>query len=122
MKNQIRPQPGQLIKEKCTACRADSPAVSDEEVKILLPVVMDWKLIEENGTKKLDRSFRFSTFKDAMAFTSKIASLAEDEGHHPRIVTEWGAVRVTWWTHKIRNLHRNDFLMAIKSTDIFNNL
>ena len=122
MTNPIKPKTGQLINEKCTACNANSVAVSDEELKFLLPVITDWKLIEENGTKKLDRLFQFSTFKDAMAFTNKIASLAEEEGHHPRIVTEWGAVRVTWWTHKIRNLHRNDFLMAIKSTNIFENL
>ena len=122
MTHQNRPQPSQLIKEKCTPCRADSPAVSDKELTTLLPVVKDWGLIEENGIKKLDRLFRFSTFNDAMMFTNKIALLAENEGHHPRIVTEWGRVRVTWWTHKIRNLHRNDFLMAIKSTDIFEKL
>ena len=55
-------------------------------------------------------------------FTNKIALLADEEGHHPRIVTEWGRVRLTWWTHKIRNLHRNDFLMAVKSSDIFESL
>jgi len=42
-------------------------------------------------------------------------SLAEAEGHHPAMLTEWGRVTVTWWTHKIRGLHRNDFVMAAKT-------
>ena len=41
--------------------------------------------------------------------------LAEAEGHHPALLTEWGRVTVTWWTHKIRGLHRNDFIMAAKT-------
>ena len=44
-----------------------------------------------------------------LSFTDSVGALAEEQGHHPRIVTEWGRVTVTWWTHKIRNLHRNDF-------------
>lgn len=50
-----------------------------------------------------------------MDFTSKVGEIAEADGHHPRIVTEWGRVAVTWWTHKIRNIHRNDFIMAAKT-------
>ena len=111
-----------LIDEKCVACRADSLAVSIEELNSLLPLAANWELIEENGIRKLDRIFRFPTFTEAMIFTNKIALLADEEGHQPRIVTEWGRVRLTWWTHKIRNLHRNDFLMAVKSSDIFESL
>ena len=122
MCNQDRTHSSRLINEKCTACRADSPAVSDEELNSLLPLIANWEFIEENGIRKLDRIFRFPTFTEAMIFTNKIASLAEEEGHHPRIVTEWGRVRLTWWTHKIRNLHRNDFLMAVKSSDVFKSL
>ena len=110
-----------LVMEKCMACKSDSPIVGNEEMETLLPAAENWQLISENGIRKLDRLFRFSTFTDAMAFSNKIALVAEDEGHHPRIVTEWGRVRVTWWTHKIRNLHRNDFLMAIKTNAIFQN-
>ena len=44
-----------------------------------------------------------------------IAELAEAEGHHPALLTEWGKVTVSWWTHKIRGLHRNDFIMAAKT-------
>ena len=54
-----------------------------------------------------------------MEFTNRVGAMAEEEGHHPRLVTEWGRVKVTWWTHKIRNLHRNDFVMAAKSDALY---
>lgn len=66
-----------------------------------------------------DRVFRFPDFARSLAFTSAVGDLAEGEGHHPRLVTEWGRVTVTWWTHKIRNLHRNDFIMAAKADEAY---
>jgi 4a-hydroxytetrahydrobiopterin dehydratase len=45
----------------------------------------------------------------------QVGQIAEEEGHHPSILTEWGRVTVTWWTHKIKGLHRNDFIMAAKT-------
>ena len=109
----------QLIQERCVACRADSPHVTDDEVAELHPQVSDWKLIEENGIRKLDRVLPFSNFVRALDFTRVVGNLAEAEGHHPRLVTEWGRVTVTWWTHKIRDLHRNDFVMAAKTDQLY---
>jgi 4a-hydroxytetrahydrobiopterin dehydratase len=63
----------------------------------------------------LERLFHFPSFADALAFTNWVGAIAEDEGHHPALLTEWGQVTVTWWTHKIRGLHRNDFIMAAKT-------
>jgi 4a-hydroxytetrahydrobiopterin dehydratase len=48
-----------------------------------------------------------------------VGAAAEEEGHHPRLTTEWGKVAVTWWTHKIKNLHKNDFIMAAKTDAIY---
>ena len=109
----------QLVQEKCVACRADSPHVTDQEVGELQPQVPDWKIIVEDGIRKLDRVFRFTSFAQALAFTNSVGDLAESEGHHPRLVTEWGRVTVTWWTHKIRDLHRNDFIMASKTNQLY---
>jgi 4a-hydroxytetrahydrobiopterin dehydratase len=64
---------------------------------------------------RLERVFHFRSFADALAFTNRVGSIADDEGHHPALLTEWGRVTVTWWTHKIRGLHRNDFMMAAKT-------
>ena len=108
-----------LTQEKCVACRSDSPHVTDEEIAELQPQVSDWKLILEDGIRKLERMFRLPNFAQALAFTNAVGNVAEAEGHHPRLVTEWGRVTITWWTHKIKDLHRNDFIMAAKSNDIY---
>jgi 4a-hydroxytetrahydrobiopterin dehydratase len=109
----------ELVQEKCVACRADSPRVTEEEIAELHPRVAEWELREENSVPQLQRSFRFRDFAQALAFTHSVGEAAEVEGHHQRIVTEWGKVTVAWWTHKIRGLHRNDFIMAAKTDHIF---
>ena len=70
---------------------------------------------EQAALLRLVRTFRVRTFADALALTQRVGELAESEGHHPAILTEWGKVTVSWWTHKIRGLHRNDFIMAAKT-------
>jgi 4a-hydroxytetrahydrobiopterin dehydratase len=104
-----------LSAERCVACRRDSPRVTDAEIVELRREVPDWQLVERDGIAQLQRLFPFSTFADALAFTNQVGALAEEEGHHPAPLTEWGRVTVTWWTHKIRGLHRNDFIMAAKT-------
>ena len=77
--------------------------------------VSGWQLLERDDIARLERVFHFPTFTAALAFTNRVGALAEAEGHHPALLTEWGRVTVTWWTHKIRGLHRNDFIMAAKT-------
>ena len=90
-----------------------------DEIAALRPQTPDWELIDGDSIPKLDRVFRFKDFAQALEFTNRVGELAEEEGHHPRLTTEWGRVRVSWWTHKIRNLHRNDFVMAAKKDGIY---
>ncbi len=108
-----------LIEQKCVACRSDAPHVTDEDVAELHPQVPEWTLLEENGVRKLQRVFRFSDFATALSFTVGVGEAAEAEGHHPLLVTDWGRVTVTWWAHKIRDLHRNDFIMAAKTDHLY---
>jgi 4a-hydroxytetrahydrobiopterin dehydratase len=104
-----------LIGMRCVACRGGEPTLTDDEVTALLPQVPGWEVIEIDGIRRLRRVFRFPDFAAALAFTDGVGALAEQEGHHPAVLTEWGRTTVTWWTHKIRGLHRNDFIMAAKS-------
>jgi 4a-hydroxytetrahydrobiopterin dehydratase len=104
-----------LTTMKCTACREGEPTVTDAEMADLLPQVPQWKVVERTGIKRLERIFKFKDFVQALAFTNRVGAAAEEEGHHPALLTEWGKVTVTWWTHKIRGLHRNDFIMAAKT-------
>ena len=109
----------ELTEQKCEACRVGAPSVTAEEINDFQPKIPDWRIIEEEGIPKLDRLFKFRSFKDAISFTDAVGAAAEEEGHHPRLTTEWGKVSVTWWTHKIRNLHKNDFIMAAKTDAIY---
>lgn len=108
-----------LTQEKCVACRADAPRVGDSETAELSRHIPQWEHPVRDGIPRLERTFRFKNFADAMSFTIKVGELAESEGHHPAILTEWGRVTVTWWTHAIRGLHRNDFIMAARTDAIY---
>ena len=108
-----------LIQQKCVACRADAPRVADDELPDLLKQIPDWQPVTDDSVLKLNKVFNFDNYLDAISFTNKIAQLAEDEDHHPAILLEWGRVEVTWWTHKIGGLHKNDFIAAAK-TDLLN--
>lgn len=108
-----------LTEMKCTACRGDSPRATDAEINEFMRVIPDWKIEERGGVKQLERVFQFDDFKQALDFTNRIGDLAEAEDHHPALLTEWGKVTVTWWTHKVKGLHQNDFIMAAKSDQAF---
>lgn len=104
-----------LATERCVACRRDAPLVTPEEIAELSPLVPEWKLVEVDGIARLERSFKVANFLEALAFTKRVGQLAEEEGHHPVLTTEWGRVKVVWYSKKIRGLHRNDFIMAAKT-------
>ena len=107
-----------LARENCVACRRDTPTVTDAEIPELHPQIPDWELVEESGIKRLRRVFCFDDFAQALEFTNRVGAAAEAEGHHPALLTEWGRVTVTWWTHTIKGLHRNDFIMAAKTDQL----
>ncbi len=110
---------GELAEKKCTACRGDEPTLTDAEIAELHPQVPEWQVLERQGIKRLERTFGFDNFAQALAFTNRVGEQAEEEGHHPALLTEWGKVTVTWWTHKIKGLHQNDFIMAARTDELF---
>jgi 4a-hydroxytetrahydrobiopterin dehydratase len=108
-----------LASEKCVACRGGEPALTDTEVYMMHPQVPEWQIKEVDAVKRLERVFKFKNFIEALAFTNKIGVIAEEEDHHPLIITEWGKVTVQWWTHVVKGLHKNDFIMAAKSDELY---
>jgi 4a-hydroxytetrahydrobiopterin dehydratase len=108
-----------LHQMKCVACRGGEPVLTDEEIAGLQPEVPEWQVKEVDGVKRLERVFKVKNFIEAIALTNKIGLIAEKEEHHPLIVTEYGRVTVDWWTHKIKGLHQNDFIMAAKTDQLF---
>ena len=114
--------PNELSQSTCEACRADANVLQEEEIQELLLQIPSWTVCEEENIKRLICSFAFLTYEDSVKFTNEVAKLAKREDHHPEIFLEWGKVTVTWWSHKIKGLHNNDFICASKTDDLFKEL
>lgn len=84
----------------------------------MLGQLRGWSIIEQESVPRLQRSFKFRNFVEALAFTNEVGRIAEEAQHHPLLITEWGNVTVQWWTHAIRGLHRNDFILAARVDEI----
>ncbi len=104
---------------KCVPCRRDMPPLDQVQIASLMPEVPEWQVLDVEGVFRLQRVFKFKDFNEALAFTNRVGALAETENHHPAILTEWGRVTVTWWTHAIRGLHQNDFIMAARTDALY---
>ena len=107
-----------LSKLKCVACRGGEPTLTEAQIVEFQPQVPEWQVREVDGIHRLERVFKLKNFAEAMEFTNKVGAIAEAEDHHPLITTEWGRVTVQWWTHKIRGLHQNDFIMAARTDQL----
>jgi 4a-hydroxytetrahydrobiopterin dehydratase len=105
----------ELSNKQCEPCRIDSPQVTEEQARKLLAEIHNWEFIKLDGMNRLRKTYTFQNFVEAVSFTNKVAEISEEEGHHPAILTEWGKVTVEWWTHKIKGVHANDFVMAAKT-------
>jgi len=102
-----------LADKKCVPCEGSVPPMNKEEAAKLLDEVNDWELLEED-VLKLQKKFKFKDFKEAISFVNKVADLAESEGHHPNLAINWNKVTFTLYTHAIKGLSENDFIMAAK--------
>ncbi len=107
-----------LYQKTCEPCRTGAAPMTKEEMEKQKALLQGWDLIESQGMKKLQKTFKFKNFRQALAFTNKAGELAEKEDHHPAILTEWGKVTITFHTHKVKGLHMNDFIMAAKTDQL----
>ena len=108
----------QLTNQMCEACREGAPKVSDQQAEELLALLDGWQIVQKKDISQLLKAYDFSNFVEAQHFANQVGDLAEQEGHHPALLVEWGRVTVRWWTHKIRGLHHNDFIMAAKTDSL----
>jgi 4a-hydroxytetrahydrobiopterin dehydratase len=108
-----------LMQMRCVRPRKVEPPLSDEAIAEFQPQVPGWQIVERDGIKQLERAFKFKNFVEALEFTNKVGDLAEEEDHHPALLIEWGRVTVTWWTHAVTGLHRNDFIAAAKTNGLY---
>lgn len=110
---------GELSEKACSVCVAGAPQAGEEEIQIALRELPAWSVINVSGTAQLTRAYKFKNFVGALEFANRIGALAEQYGHHPALLVEWGKVTVNWWTHKIKGLHENDLIMAAKTEKVF---
>src|SRR5262245_31042481 len=107
--------PWKLSLMKCEACRAGAPQVTHDEVAEHSQQTPGWHVVKDQEVNKLTKTFTFKDWAEAISFADRVGELAEEQGHHPALLVEWGRVNVSWWTHKIKGLHKNDFIMAAKT-------
>ena len=101
-----------LAEKTCTPCRGGVPPLTVEEAEAYRVQAPEWVLRDE--ATRIERTYRFRSFGDAFAFVRGAGELAEGEFHHPDISFGWGYATVSLRTKKIKGLHENDFIMAVK--------
>ncbi|MEE3169508.1 MAG: 4a-hydroxytetrahydrobiopterin dehydratase [Pseudomonadota bacterium] len=111
-----------LREHSCEACSPNAPKATEEEKQQLHKDVPDWEILEIDKEEQLHKVYKLKNFVKALEFTNKIGDLAEAENHHPVIVLEYGKVAVSWWSHEIGGLHKNDFILAARTDAAFNEL
>ena len=108
----------ELVQLQSSPVTADTPGLTELEIGQLIMKLPGWETHKKKGELRLEKSFHFEDFSQALTFTNRVGKLANEEDHHPAILTEWGKVTVIWWTHKIKGLHKNDFIMAAKTEQL----
>jgi len=109
----------ELAQEKCVPCESEIPPLTTDEITELQQELPQWEVIEAESIPRLKRTFEFKNFVKALEFTNAVGEISEEQGHHPLITLTWGEVTVEWWTHNIKGLHKNDFIMAAKTNDLY---
>jgi 4a-hydroxytetrahydrobiopterin dehydratase len=108
----------EIAQETCVPCKGGVRTLTEAEISKLQPQVPEWQVLDVNGVKRLRREFKFPDFRQALDFTCKVGEIAEREQHHPDIHLGYGKTMVEVWTHAIRGLHRNDFIVAAKIDEL----
>lgn len=112
-----------LSKMQCVPCSSpDAKCLPDEQANELLRQIPDWRIQEEDGVKQLTKVYRFPDFVKALEFAQLVGNHAEQNNHHPALLIEWGRTTVQWWSHKLKGLHQNDFIMAAHTDEIFSTM
>jgi len=105
-----------LNQQACIPCKGGIPPLTQVEAEAFRRQIPDWQLIDD--ATKLNRTFKSGDFASALAFVNAVGALAEAEDHHPDISFGWGYCEITIYTHKIKGLHENDFVLAAKISNL----
>ena len=112
----------ELASMTCVPCRGGELPLTQKQIREYLGSLPEWGIVEREGIPRLERRFGFPDFKQALSFTNQVGEMAEEVDHHPAILVTWGMAAVSWWTHVINGLHDNDFIMAARSDEKYQEL
>tara|TARA_B100000965_G_scaffold396890_1_gene412566 strand:- start:85 stop:435 length:351 start_codon:yes stop_codon:yes gene_type:complete len=104
-----------LQDKNCTPCRGGIPPLEISEIHKYLKKVDGWDVKKDhNEIYFLEKKFTFKNFSESQKFVNEVGNIAEKEGHHPDIFFGWGYAKIKVFTHAIKGLHENDFILAAK--------
>jgi 4a-hydroxytetrahydrobiopterin dehydratase len=106
---------GILATESLDTSKQGAKILAENDAQALLKSLEGWSLISVDGVRRAEKTYKFKDFQQALSFTNQVGALAEDAGHHPALLTEWGKTTVTWWSHDLGGVHRNDLIMAART-------
>lgn len=109
-----------LATESLDSTEKSAKVLSDQDITALMTGMDGWSQVIVEGVPRVEKVYSFKDFQQALTFTNQVGALAEDVGHHPALLTEWGKVTVTWWSHDLGGVHRNDLIMAARTERLRN--
>ena len=69
---------------------------------------MSWQISEN----RLQKSFKFKDFNQALSFINQVGEIAEMLNHHPKITNVYNLVELELWTHTKNNVTKLDHELA----------
>jgi 4a-hydroxytetrahydrobiopterin dehydratase len=100
-------------------CKKGTPSLTEAEYAPLLAQLPGWDVEQVDGVERLQRTFVFPDPSDAAAFSRFLSAAADEADHHPFLLREQNRLTIIWWTHSIKGLHLNDFIMAARCDEAF---
>lgn len=107
-----------LMDMRCEPCSGNASLATSDEITQWSAETPDWQIIERDGVAQLYRCIKTANFVESIDLAQRIAQIAEASNHHPQLTVNWGSLEIYWWTHKLRGLHRNDFIMAAMTDEL----
>jgi 4a-hydroxytetrahydrobiopterin dehydratase len=90
------------------------------EIEKYMPDVPGWNVSSDESPSealvnaRIYKEYKFKDFIGAINFVNRVADIANEEDHHPDIHIYYNKVLLELWTHAIKGLSENDFIIAAK--------
>ncbi len=105
-----------LKNKHCRPCEDGAEPMSAKDVEKFNKEIGLWNIID---SARLEKTFTFKDFGEALTFVNKVGEIAESEGHHPNIyLFDYKKVKIELYTHSVNGLSENDFILASRINEL----